>query len=172
MKKILTSFRLSVVFALLIFSLGVLNIFLSSIASQIEQTSLDIMRQASGYKTSDITTGEAKLENLMNTVSPPYMQKNEAKRFLAETAEHIKDLYGGKYSDSIKDENSRLSIDMEFTVSPTSPGKISAITDYFSASTAPVYNIRSVSFISGNKGKSVTFKITLTQPYVGDNYVF
>ncbi|MGE4318562.1 MAG: hypothetical protein AB7E96_06610 [Deferribacterales bacterium] len=172
MKKILASYRLSIVFSLLIFSLGLLNVLLNSISASLEQTSMDILRQEAKYRTSDITNSSQKLEKLMETVSPPYMEKQEAKRFLAETAEHIKTLYGGKYSDSIKDENSRLSIDMEFSVTPASPGDISAIVDYFSASVSPVYNIRTMSFTSGKKGKEVSFKITLTQPYVGGTYVF
>lgn len=176
MKKILSSNKLLFTFSILILSLSILKVCLDSVTETLGKTNIDMAALSRKSSIVQVNKKTKELETVMTDVMPPYMSKDEASRFLAESAENIKQLYNGKYFGVIKEEPGKLFVDLEFTITPANPEIITRITDYLENSTAPIIYVKKLAFKSTQKNtateKTVTFRITLTQPYFGGDYEY
>lgn len=176
MKRILSSSKVLIMLSVLIFSLSVLKVCLDSAADTLEVTSMEMAAMSRKSSISQVNKKTKELESVMADVMPTYMSKEEASRFLAESAENIKQLYNGKYFGVIKEAPGRLYVELEFTIVPPNPEVVTQIADYLENSTAPIIYVNRLIFREMPKGgyaeKSVTFNITLTQPYFGGEYEY
>lgn len=172
MNNLLKKYGFLMFLSVIIFALALNLSITSSIAETMEQNAQTIRNEINTYRVAEIKTKLNQMDNTLSSSAIPYPHKKDAKKIVIDTMELLSEMYQAKIKQDLAEKDSSYTADMDMTVLPDNPEMILRITDYFETATSPVIKINKISFNEINGQKSVTFGVSITQPFVGGSYVY
>jgi len=112
------------------------------------------------------------LNNLLESYNLPEMREKEARRWMLETLEGFRNLYGAKVVLPISERGSSFTAKIEFSYAPKNPEELTEFLQYLKNSYSPLFHVEMVHFTVKEGRKRVVIRTGLIQPYYGGEYEY